>query len=285
MQCLACKLDVESLQELEGHYGSHDHSELERFSCHLCDLKFLKMSSMVKHLQLVHLKTQTRSFTRLRSELKRIKADALKQLAVGDDPFEEVEENVIHPDDEAAETDCLSSEKRRKSYICEFEDCKKVFVHQTSYIMHGRCVHSELRNFSCDQCPKSFKTSSNLYVHIKQHNNQRDHSCHLCPLSFYTSSHLKAHLKIHSNCVRYFCDVEGCGKSFIHLSSYKKHVNFHRGLKAHQCHVCQRHFAQLCHLREHLKIHTNERNHCCPTCKKAFRRADTMRIHLKTHDS
>lgn len=289
MQCLVCRLSVDN-GELEKHFRSHDHSEFERFSCHLCVLKFLKFSSLVKHLHLVHSKAKTRSFSRFCSEMRKIKEDAYKQLPGSDilseDAFEEVELDVSHLDnDETAENDCLSSEQARKSYVCEFEDCKKVFVHYTSYVSHGKCVHSELRNFTCDQCPKSFKTSSNLYVHLKQHNNQRDHSCQLCPLSFFTSSHLKAHLKIHSKETRYSCDVEGCGKSFIHLSSFKKHVNFHRGLKAHQCNVCQRHFSQSCHLREHLKTHTNERNHRCPTCQKAFRRPDTMRIHLKTHDS
>lgn len=288
MQCLVCKSNMESNQELERHFNTHDHSEIERFPCHLCALKFLKFSSICKHLQFAHLKTKSRSFAIIRSKLQGIKEDALKLLTVSDASFEEafieeVEQNANHPDDETAETDCLTS--RRKSYVCEFEDCKKAFVHQTSYVMHGRCVHSELRNFTCELCSKSFKTSSNLYVHIKQHNNQRDHSCHLCSLSFYTSSHLKAHLKIHSKTVRYFCDVEGCGKSFIHQSSYKKHDIFHRGLKPHQCNVCKKEFAQLCHLTQHSKIHTNERNHSCPTCNKAFRRAGTMKIHLKTHDS
>lgn len=292
MECLVCRLKVENQEKLEDHFRSHLLSEFERFPCHLCVLKFLKFSSLVKHLRAVHLKAKTRSFTRFCSEIKRIREEAYKHLNVSeilfeDATLEEVEQNVSQSDsDESAEKDCLSPRKTRKSYVCEIEGCKKEFVHYTSYVMHGRCVHSDLRNFTCELCSKAFKTSSNLYVHIKQHNNQRDHSCQLCPLSFFTSSHLKAHLKIHSkDTTRYSCDVEGCEKSFIHLSSFKKHVNFHSGLKAHQCKLCQRKFSQSCHLREHLKTHTNERNHRCPTCQKAFARPDTLRIHLKTHDS
>lgn len=274
MRCLVCRLNLDNREELKRHWLTHDDSEVKRFSCHLCELKFLKFFSLVRHQQRIHLRMKAGSSTKLCSLLKEIKGKAYEQLTLK----EESDQNPL--DNEEAEF-----RPSQKLYVCEYEDCRKVFVHQTSYVMHKRCVHSELRNFTCELCSKSFKTSSNLYVHIKQHKNQRDHPCQLCPLSFFTSSHLKAHLKIHSKSVRYFCDVEGCGKSFIHLSSYKKHNNFHRGLKAHKCNVCQRHFAQLCHLRQHMKIHTNERNHCCAKCEKAFRRADTLRIHLKTHDS
>lgn len=322
LKCLICKQSSEDLKDLEVHFKTHSSSERQRFPCHLCDLKFMMFSTLSKHLQLVHLKRKVSHVFLDSIEYQNLKKEAeaefdkdsqsdvqgtellddsvdFQEFEFADDggdvskdkakenssdKFQEINST---PDDKSIEDNIEESPKkeRRKSFKCEVEGCFKTFHHLTSFIMHGKCVHSDERSFTCEICSKSFKTRSNLNVHIKMHNNQRDHKCSMCPLSFFTSSHLKAHLKVHLKETTYACKVSGCGKKFIHSSSFKKHQNFHNGVKNHHCNICERDFSQACHLREHLKIHSNERHHMCSECGKAFRRPDTLRIHQRTHKS
>lgn len=284
--CLVCKTSSSDAKELEKHFGNHDSSEISRFPCHLCKLKFLKFATLERHQQLVHLKRSSCVVNRYFNELNQLREESRntseeqKEVSADND-----EADGLFKDEDSCEGESLSGTKDLEIYKCSFDECQKTFKYQTSLIMHGRCVHSDERPFICDICSKTFKTRSNLNVHIKMHNNQRNHPCKICDQSFFTSSHLKAHVKVHLKDAKYKCSVLDCGKMFIHQSSFKKHQNFHSGVKNHHCTICQRYFAQVCHLREHLKIHTNERNHKCQLCEKTFRRADTLRIHKRIHDS
>lgn len=290
MKCFICEKLLEDSTEIEDHFLSHDLNDVQRLQCHLCNLSFLKFSTLEKHLKRVHIKRKLSTHVENSYELSALRREVEifyeksrnenRRLIADDDDHQGKEDFGAEPD-----TDSQHGEKKQKMFMCSVDGCSKTFKHLTSFIMHGKCVHSEDRPFTCETCSKSFKTSSNLNVHIKMHNNQRDHQCTDCPQAFFTSSHLKAHLKIHLNEMKYKCELEGCGKSFIHLSSFKKHQNFHQGIKGHRCKVCNRDFSQSCHLRAHLKIHTNERNHICDKCSKAFRRPDTLRIHQRTHES
>lgn len=324
LRCLICKQTSLDIKNLEDHFKTHNLSEVHRFPCHLCNLKFLMFSTLTKHLQLVHLQQPLSQDFLDSEEYKSLEQDAEAEfnkhskvdvkdshLILNDfldfeddnldsdveddrDDFKEQDSVAKSNDekesslvdntaDESSSTKNLPEKGAKKSFKCNVEGCFKTFHHLTSFIMHGKCVHSDERSFTCEICSKSFKTRSNLNVHIKMHNNQRDHSCTMCSLSFFTSSHLKAHLKVHLKETSYICEVPGCGKEFIHSSSFKKHKDFHNGIKKFQCNICERKFSQACHLREHLKIHSNERLHKCKECDKAFRRPDTLRIHQRTH--
>lgn len=315
LKCLICKKESPNSAELETHFKNHELSEIQRFPCHLCSLKFVKFSTLEKHLQIVHLEKKQWNksdkcdeLNSLRQEVKNLcstigKKPETKSINVEESSAQKAEEKIkstterLDDDDDSFEgndtidetladdSESQVEEKKEKFYRCTFDGCSSVLRHQSSFIMHERCVHREEKPFTCEICSKSFKTISNLNVHIKMHKNQRDHLCIICNQAFFTSSHLKAHIKIHSKEVGYRCEVAGCSKTFIHQSSFKKHQIFHSGVRNHQCGICQRDFSQACHLREHLKIHSNERNHICGLCRKAFRRPDTLRIHLNTHAS
>lgn len=285
-KCFVCKKSSDEIKDLADHFADHRLSEIVRFPCHLCDLKFVKFSTLEKHHQLVHLNKTFCVTNRHFNELNQLRQEVRRAFEIQhkEDSNDFENSDVCSTKDEDQKSTEQES-KKQQIFQCPVDGCLKSFHHRSSFIMHEKCVHSDERSFTCEICSKTFKTRSNLNVHIKMHKNQRDHHCHICGQSFFTSSHLKAHVKVHLKDAKYKCDVPECGKMFIHLSSFKKHQNFHSGVKSHHCKVCQRNFAQACHLREHLKIHSNERNHKCHTCEKAFRRPDTLRIHQRTHDS
>lgn len=248
LQCCVCSVKFKSAKLIDDHFNCHNQSEIKRFQCEFCDLQFIKEISLTKHCSQVH------------------------QVERHSNKFLETEKNV--------------SEEKPEVFLekCTIDGCSKSFSHKVSLNLHIQCVHSDERNFQCHICPSSFKTVSNLNVHMKMHKNQRDHICEMCSKAFYTASHLKDHQRIHENIARFKCQFEGCEKSFIHASSFKKHQNYHNGLKNYECSVCRHKFAQNCHLRDHMRIHSNVKDHACSTCQKSFRRADTLRIHQQVHE-
>ena len=59
------------------------------------------------------------------------------------------------------------NEKSQSSYVCDFENCQKVFVSQGNLTKHMP-THSENKPFSCPKldCPKSFKDKKGLNRHV-----------------------------------------------------------------------------------------------------------------------
>lgn len=244
--CPVCSESFKSAKQMNYHFKHHNQNKIKRYQCEFCSIKFLKEISLSQHCAEIH-KDQKSLF----------------EFQESDDNFHEKSE--------------IFSEK------CSFDNCNKQFSRKVSLKLHVQCVHTQERNYQCDICPSSFKTVSNLNVHLKMHRNQRDHKCNQCSKSFYTSSHLKDHSKIHQQVARFKCQSDGCNKVFIHASSFKKHQNFHEGLKNFSCDICHHAFSQNCHLRDHMSIHSNMKKHECSTCARKFRRADTLRIHQQVH--
>lgn len=270
-RCILCKKEAKNIKELEEHFFDHESSETSRFFCHLCEVIFLKLSSLKKHLNHVH----NKSFINKTHELEYV----VQENECSNEESSDFEETLFDHHDILFDAKL----KNVDTIKCHTEGCQITFDNRTSFIMHEKCAHKEWRSYLCHLCSKSFKTSSHLNVHMKMHKNQREHHCHICHKSFFTSSHLKSHFNIHTKKISYKCDVPECEKSFIHLSSFKKHQNFHKCLKEHSCNICHRNFSQLCHLREHQKIHLDEhKQHVCH-CSKSFRRLSSLRIHQKLH--
>ncbi|NXA44292.1 ZBT12 protein, partial [Eudromia elegans] len=52
-----------------------------------------------------------------------------------------------------------------------------------------------------------------------------------------------------------------CGRLFRHGSNLTRHLNAHRGLRAHACGLCGKSFTQGATLRDHLNLHSGARPH------------------------
>ncbi|EAR92944.2 C2H2-type zinc-finger protein (macronuclear) [Tetrahymena thermophila SB210] len=148
-----------------------------------------------------------------------------------------------------------------KQYICEYEECKKIFKAKKSLRDHIR-IHTNQRPYSCVEpnCGKSFVQYSSLQKHSRTHKGDRPYKCDYfeCDQAFTQVSNLKRHQKIHLNdkpyecnqCLRKFttssnlkqhqithesqkerqrfkCQIDECGKSYLYSSSLKKHEKEH----------------------------------------------------------
>lgn len=74
----------------------------------------------------------------------------------------------------------------------------------------------------CELCPKSFTSSSGLYMHKKTHHGTSFTVCKLCGKKFGSESRLRRHLSSHSSEKPYQC--VRCQKSYKHKDTLDNHV-------------------------------------------------------------
>lgn len=101
--------------------------------------------------------------------------------------------------------------------------------------------------------------------------------CSRCEEFFQSVERLVTHMRA-SHCV-FMCPR--CGKQFNHTSNLNRHMNVHRGIKSHACHVCAKSFTQKSTLYDHMNLHSGERPYRCSYCHVRFAHKPAIRRHLK----
>jgi C2H2-type zinc-finger domain/C2H2-type zinc finger/Zinc finger, C2H2 type len=164
------------------------------------------------------------------------------------------------------------------------------------------------KKFQCQQCPKSFETSSGLRQHEKSHKPKV--SCEICN-KVLRPHYLKAHLKIHESIKKFYCDHCGagcvtkyeltqhmwshrsekqfncsdCNRGFNRSHGYKTHLQSHStNPRPFQCDLCPKNYALKEKIKDHLMaIHMNERSFKCNECDYTTKRKCSLRLHKNTH--
>ncbi|CAF1610840.1 unnamed protein product [Adineta ricciae] len=80
----------------------------------------------------------------------------------------------------------------------------------------------ENRLYTCDDCGKSFQTSSGLKQHRNIHSSVKPWKCEFCTKSYTQFSNLCRHKRSHSN-ARTQVECKGCGQSFQNHVALNKH--------------------------------------------------------------
>ena len=202
-----------------------------------------------------------------------------------------------------------------KRYHCE--ECNMSFPLSKSYKCHMD-FHSG-KVFKCEKCNNVFRTSKGMNDHIRYRHRdpnyqQKEYKCNDCGKSFKSSFILSAHAIVHrkpdevfecKECGRMFSSkrrsqfharlhvkfgggkvfhCKNCNKEFHVLEGLSKHARFHCDLNSghvFECKQCKRSFDTSKKLNCHLRAHRE--NFTCQQCGKGFARSATLTKHMEEH--
>ncbi|SCV04844.1 LAMI_0H19856g1_1 [Lachancea mirantina] len=82
----------------------------------------------------------------------------------------------------------------------------------------------------------------------------------------------------------YFCDYDGCVKSFTRPSLLTEHqLSVHQGIKSYKCDQCEKAFAKKSHLERHMYSHAIDKPFKCSVCGKGVTTRQQLKRHEVTH--
>ncbi|MCL4139373.1 UNVERIFIED_CONTAM: hypothetical protein GTU68_065928, partial [Idotea baltica] len=140
------------------------------------------------------------------------------------------------------------------------------------------------KRYHCENCHRIFTDHTVLQKHIRsQHVGARSHVCQDCGKTFATSSGLKQHTHIHSSVKPFQCEF--CGKIFPRSANLTRHLRTHTGEQPYKCKYCERSFSISSNLQRHVRnIHNKEKPFKCSLCDRCFGQQTNLDRHLKKHE-
>ncbi|KAJ9591177.1 hypothetical protein L9F63_002294, partial [Diploptera punctata] len=151
-------------------------------------------------------------------------------------------------------------------------------------------IHGETRAYTCPDCGKGFKQSSQLRNHRVMHLDRKSgpvprwyasKRCDICFKSYADSKCLKKHIQaVHSKLRPYVCQV--CGHASARRAMLQMHLRQHTGEKPYGCTLCDYRTGDHNSLRRHTMRHTGQRPYRCPHCDYSAIQSNSYKNHLRS---
>ena len=158
----------------------------------------------------------------------------------------------------------VHGEYSERTFKCDQPGCSKAYFYILELEKHKRAAH--LGGYVCDQCGKSYTTTTRLTAHItKVHKRESlNIKCKYCDKVFNNHScRRRHHIVVHNVGKGHKCEF--CDKKFISPWKRNKHQLSH-GEPTFECEQCGKKLVTQYALKIHMRLHTGELFHCpyCP---------------------
>lgn len=153
---------------------------------------------------------------------------------------------------------------RERNFSCN--DCGRTFFTEDVYRTHVK-IHQTSRRakFACNQCDKTFMHKGSLTLHIQKHTGPKN-ECNICQKRYVRKIDLDIHMRNHSGDLPYKCCK--CDKAFMTTSALRKHEVLHTGVR-YKCDICNKEYSHPSKLTRHILYHTGLPLKCA-ICNKGF---------------
>jgi len=159
-------------------------------------------------------------------------------------------------------------------------------------------IHSEERNYKCEQCGKGFKNTKQLKNHRRLHRTQGlgmgkppneqifpgseanpvvMHRCGDCGAAFKQKKTLREHLCKERN---EQLECPECQRVFGSKSSLRLHLRSHQEQKRFRCEACDHEASDHNAFRRHLATHKERKRYSCPHCDFRAIQSTAFRVRL-----
>ena len=134
--------------------------------------------------------------------------------------------------------------------------CGKVFCYRYNMLRHRKTHNNSSK--SCPYCAETNKNPALLVQHMeREHSDMKNFACPTCGKTFFKKKNLKQHMIVHSGVKKYTCEI--CGLSFALSGNLKVHKRLHTGERPYTCNHCGRGFVQHSALRSHEATHSDQK--------------------------